>query len=183
MDRSQYSRRETPGDGKGISMKCWYAVQTKHRCEHVADASLQRLQVDTFLPMLTESRTICGLRRVSTAPMFPGYLFALCEIPSQFRTVAYARGVKQVVSFGSGPVALDASVIEAIKAKLQDAVLELPENDFTPGQPVRIQDGPLYGLEAIFQQSMSGAQRSILLLKAVSYQARVILPAKLVANI
>ena len=164
-------------------MKFWYAVQTKPHSESFAGASLQHLDVEVFLPVLREKKVIRGKYQTSTVPMFPGYLFVRCTMPSQYRTVAYARGVKQFVSFGSGPAIVDDSIVEVIRSQENNEVAERPERSFVPGQVVRINGGPLFGLEAIFQRPMSGVQRAVLLLKTISYQARVIVDSQLVANL
>jgi transcriptional antiterminator RfaH len=161
----------------------WYAVNTKTRCEAFACASLERLGVEVFLPMLKEAKAVRGRRCTVTSPLFPGYLFARFDIPSQYRAVTYARGVRQIVSFGGGPSVVDESIIEAIQAQATDGVIELPENRLSPGQVVRIKDGPLFGLEAVFERKLSGTSRAVLLLKAISFQARIILGSQHVANL
>jgi len=164
-------------------MKYWYAIHTKPHCEGFAEASLRHLEVEVFLPLMRERKIYGEKRRASTVPMFPRYLFVRCEIPSQYRTVAYARGVKQFVSFGSGPAIVDESIVEGIRSQGQDGVLVLSECNFSAGQVVRIKEGPLHGLEAVFERQMNGAQRAVLLLKTISYQARVIVHTELIANL
>ncbi len=48
---------------------------------------------------------------------------------------------------------------------------------------MRIQDGPLQGLEAIFEREMGDRQRVALLLQSVSYQARVVVRVDQVVNL
>jgi len=163
-------------------MKFWYAVNTKTRCEAFSCASLEHLGVEVFLPMLKEEKTVRGKHCTVTSPFFPGYLFARFEVPSQFRAVTYARGVKQIVSFGAGPSVVDESIIDAIRGRATDGVIELSDNRFSPGQVVRIQGGPLFGLEAVFKKKLNGTSRAVLLLKAMSFQARVILGSEHIAN-
>jgi len=163
-------------------MNSWYAVNTKTRCEASACASLDRLGVEVFLPMLRERKVLRGKCRVATSPLFPRYLFAKFDVSSLLRAVTYARGVKNIVTFGSGPSMVDESIIHAIRSQATDGVIELSENRFSPGQIVRIQDGPLCGLEAVFEKKLDGTSRAVLLLKAMSFQARVILESQHVAN-
>ena len=167
----------------GGDMKSWYAVHTKSHCETSACASLDRHGVEVFLPMLRERKERRGKCRPTTSPLFPRYLFAKFDVSSQLRAVTYARGVKQIVSFGNGPSVVDESIIEVIQRQATDGVIELPENRFSPGQVVRIQEGPLCGLEAVFEKTLDGTSRAVLLLKAVSFQARVILESQQVANL
>ena len=161
----------------------WYAVNTKARCEAFACTSLDRLGVEVFLPMLKEQKVIGGSRHSMTSPLFPRYLFAKIDVLRQSRGVKYARGVRNIVTFGSGPSIVDDSIIDAIRSQLTDGVIELSANRFSAGQVVRIQEGPLCGLKAVFQKRLDGTSRAVLLLKAISFQARVILESQHVANL
>ena len=161
----------------------WYAVNTKARCEAFACASLDRLGVEVFLPMLNEQKVIGGSRHSMTSPLFPRYLFAKFDVLRQSRGVKYARGVRNIVTFGSGPSIVDDSIILAIRSQATDGVIKLSEDRFLPGQIVQIQGGPLCGLEAIFEKKLDGTSRAVLLLKAISFQARVILESQHVANL
>ena len=164
-------------------MKQWYAINTKANCEAFAKASLHHLRIEVFLPLLREIKAIHGKGQPVLVPLFPGYLFVRCELPTQYRAVAYAAGVKQFVSFGSGPAVVDEAVIDILTSQLEDGVLERPEHDFRPGQVVRINNGTLNGVEAIFERHVSGAQRAVLLLRALSYHARVVVQTRFIANL
>jgi transcriptional antiterminator RfaH len=163
-------------------MKSWYAVHTKTHCEAFARASLDSHGVEVFLPMLRELKLLNGKYRLTTSPLFPRYLFAKFDASNQLRAVTYARGVRNIVTFGGGPSMVDESIIDAIRNQLTDGVAELPQDRFSPGQVVRILNGPLCGLEAVFEKKLDGTSRAVLLLKAISFQARVILESQCVAN-
>lgn len=163
-------------------MKSWYAVHTKTHCEVSARASLDCHGVEVFLPMLRERKLLHGKYCLTTSPLFPRYLFAKFDVSSQLRAVTYARGVKSIVTFGGGPSQVDESIIHAIQGQLTEGVVELPHDRFSPGQVVRILNGPLCGLEAVFEKELDGTSRAVLLLKAISFQARVILESQYVAN-
>jgi transcriptional antiterminator RfaH len=163
-------------------MKSWYAVNTKIHCEAVACASLDHLGIEVFLPILREQKVLRGKRRPSTSPLFPRYLFAKFDVSNKLRAVTYARGVKNIVTFGEAPAMVDESIIQNIRNQTTDGVIELSENRFAPGQVVRIQEGPLYGLEAVFKKKLDGTSRAELLLKAISFQARLIVDFRDVAN-
>jgi transcriptional antiterminator RfaH len=163
-------------------MISWYVVNTKTRCEAIASASLERHGVEVFLPMLRERKGLRGKYGLTTAPLFPRYLFAKFDASSQLRAVTYARGVRNIVTFGSDPAMVDESIIRAIRCQITDGVFELFEHRFSHGQVVRIQDGPLCGLEAVFEKKLGGTSRAVLLLKAISFQARVNLEFRQVAN-
>ena len=164
-------------------MKFWYAVHTRAHCEAFAGASLEHVGVEVFLPVLKEQKALCGKRNSTTSPLFPGYLFAKFEVPTELRAVSYARGVKSIVKLGGSPCIVDESIIDAIKSQATSGVIEFSENRLSTGQVVRIHEGPLCGLEAVFQKKLDGSSRTVLLLKAMSFHARVILNSKSVANL
>jgi transcriptional antiterminator RfaH len=164
-------------------MTYWYAVNTKPHKERQAEMNLTRIGVESFCPLLKESRVIRRVRRTVISPLFPGYLFAKSDLAAQYRTVIYAKGVRTIVAFGSTPAKVEEELIQAIKNRLHNGYVTLESNLPKAGQVVRIQSGPLSGLEAIFEREMSGSHRAVLLLKMLSGQARVVLPFDQVANL
>lgn len=165
-----------------VMTKSWYAVRTKPRCEAFAEANLQRLGVEVFLPMLIEGKPMSVVNRKLATPLFPGYLFVRCAMPAQHRAVSYATGVKSVVSFGADPAIVDDLIIDSIKGQAVNGVIEIADGTFVPGRAVRIHDGPLCGLDAVFEKKLNGTSRVVLLLKAISYQARVVIDLRGVVN-
>lgn len=155
-------------DLHGSNAMHWYAVNAKPHQERLAELNLQRLGVETFCPLLKQRKVIRRRQQISTAPLFPGYLFARFRLEDQYRAVLYARGVRNIVAFGSIPALVDEEMIAALQSRLQNGYVTVPISTFRPGQVVRIQEGPLHGLEAIFEREMPGYQRAVLLLRALS---------------
>jgi transcriptional antiterminator RfaH len=161
----------------------WYAVNTKPRQESLADLNLRRLSVETFCPLLKRERGMRQKRQIVIEPLFPGYLFARFDMDTHFRAVNYAMGVRSLVSFGSNPVVVEDAVVESIQSRLQDGCIFVKPVSFMPGEIVRIEGGPFQGLEAIFEREMNGQQRAVLLLKALSFQARVVVDFEYVVSL
>ncbi len=160
----------------------WYAVRTKPNQERQAELSVQRLGVETFYPQMKQRRVIRRREQMIIGSLFPGYLFARLNMAVHYRAAKYARGVLDLVAFGSIPAIVDDEIIEGMRARLRDGCLTLPAPALTPGEVVRIQAGPLQGLEAVFEREMSDHQRIVLLLRTLTYQARVVLPFEQVVN-
>ena len=161
----------------------WYAISTKPHREYVAEANIHRLGVETFCPQIKQDRIIRRKMQSTIAPLFPGYLFAQFSIDQQYRAIGYARGVRRVVAFGSEPAIVDESLIEAIKCRLQEGYIVITGPQLLPGQTVRIENGPLQGFQGIFEREIPGHQRAVILLKALSYQARVVIDLQSVVNL
>jgi len=160
----------------------WYAVRTKPNQERQAELSVQRLGVETFYPQMKQRRVIRRREQMIIGSLFPGYLFARLNMAVHYRAAKYARGVLDLVAFGSIPAIVDEEIIEGIRARLQDGCLAVPAVSFTPGAVVRIHAGHLQGLEAVFEREMSDHERVVLLLRTLTYQARVVLPVEQVVN-
>jgi len=160
----------------------WYAVRTKPNQERQAELSVQRLGVETFYPQMKQRRVIRRREQMIIGSLFPGYLFARLNLAVHYRAAKYANGVLDLVAFGSIPAIVDEEIIEGIRARLQDGCLAVPAVSFTPGAVVRIHAGHLQGLEAVFEREMSDHERVVLLLRTLTYQARVVLPVEQVVN-
>jgi transcriptional antiterminator RfaH len=151
----------------------WYAVSTKPHQERLAELHIQRFDIECFLPLLKETKIIRRTRKMVIEPLFPGYLFARFDLDKHYRAVNYARGVRKIVEFGSGPVELDATMIEAIKEELSDGYVMPHSDHLKMGQLLHINGGPLAGLEAVFMRKMTGRNRVLLFLKTLGFHARL----------
>ena len=160
----------------------WYAVRTKPNHERQADLSLQQLGIETFYPRMKQRRVIRRREQMIIGSLFPGYLFARLNMAVHYRAAKYASGVQNLVEFGSIPAILDDEIIEGMRARVRDGCVPLPTPALTPGEVVRIHAGHLQGLEAVFEREMSDHQRVVLLLRTLTYQARVVLPIEQVVN-
>ena len=103
----------------------WYTVSTKPHQGKQAESHISQCGIEFFSPLLKESKIIRRIRKTGIEPPCPGYLFAQFELERHYRAVSYAAGVHEVVEFGSGPVELDATVIDAIKERLDDGYVPL----------------------------------------------------------
>jgi len=153
----------------------WYLVRSKPRQECIAETNLQRWDVETFYPQLKQTKLIRGKNRTVFSPLFPGYLFSRFDLHTEYRKVAYAHGVAGVVMFGTIPAKVDEEIIETIRARMQEGFVLLSPPSFISGQTVQIQEGPFKGVLAVFERELTGTQRVALLLKSVSYHARLII--------
>lgn len=169
---------------EGSSLLPWYVLRCKPHQEKSVCVHLERVGIKTFFPLTREYRSVRDGSQTTIGPLFPGYLFAQFDIDRDHRTVAYCRGVRGLVSFGDRPAVVEQDLLVAIEARMTDGYVDLTEaNRFTPGQEVRIENGPLRGIEAIFERAIPGYQRAVLLLNALSYQARLVVDLRNIVNL
>jgi transcriptional antiterminator RfaH len=161
----------------------WYLVRTKPGKERwVRDQLAPRLS-EVFLPMLKARMPRWGRLAISTAPLFPCYLFARLHLQTRYFEVKYLAGVSGLVSAGNDPIVVPEGIITEIRARGIDDVVEIREDPFDSGQQVRVVEGPFRGFEAIFERYLSGAERVAILLNTIENAGpRIVLPASALAK-
>ena len=153
----------------------WFAVYTKPRQEHIALEHLQRQQFDCFLPMAINPYQRRSLRQLRIEPLFPRYLFLNAVADQQsLGPVRSTRGVASLVRFGVELAHIPETIIRAIRSRCDNetGLVRLDPVAVQPGDKVRVFDGPLAGVNGLFQ-ACSGEQRALLLIEFMGRQTRV----------
>jgi len=105
-------------------------------------------------------------------------VFARFDLQLSYFDVKYMLGVRGLVSAGIEPLAVPAAMVEGIRSRARDGVIEIPQRPIAKGDRVMVVEGPFRGLEAIFERYLSGAERVAILLSAVGANGvRMVLPA------
>ncbi len=161
----------------------WYLVRTKPGKERWVRDQLSVRLSQVFLPMLKARMPRWGRLSMSVAPLFPCYLFARLDLQTDYFEVKYLAGVTGLVSAGADPIVVPDRIIEEIRARGVNDVIEIHEVPFESGQPVRVVEGPFRGFEAIFERYLSGAERVAILLNTIEKAGpRIVLPASALAK-
>ena len=138
----------------------WYLLHTKFKQEKKAAQELRQQNISVFLPLHKLEKIVKGNKVIKEEPLFSRYLFAQFDFENtNWTSVRSTRGVSNFVEFGSGPAIVDQAIVKELK-KID---LLPPEPYFKIGERVRIVDGSLKGLRAIYQDS-DGPSRSHILL-------------------
>jgi len=146
----------------------WYLVKTKPLNESRIYTRLTEAGFESIYPKIIKK--IKGKGRLEERPLFPTYLFVRFAM-EQLRTVRYTRGVARVVSFGPEPQEVDSSIVEAVRARMnEEGIVELVKKTVTwkRGERIKIGEGPFAGIDAIFVEELPDRERVVLLLDAVS---------------
>lgn len=161
----------------------WYLVRTKPGKERSVAAKLTPILSEVFLPMLRARTPRWGRVTWSVAPLFPCYLFVRFSLQDHYFDVRYMSGVRGLVSAGRDPLAVPEAIVEGIKARGINGLVELDEKPFGTGQRVRVVGGPFRGFEAVFDRYLSGDERVAILLSAIEATGlRVVLSASAVSK-
>lgn len=159
------------------SKLAWFAVLTKPRCEDVAVQQLMRQGFECLLPKARHQRRSARGMQATIEPLFPRYVFLHARADGwTLGPVRSTRGVSGVVRFGGQAAHVPARVIEQIQSRMgEDACVRLDAPDLAPGDAVRITEGPLAGMRAIFDCA-SGSERVRLLMEILGERVAVVVP-------
>jgi len=171
---------EKAGDGNS-----WYVIHTNPGQEERADSNLKAWNVQTFTPKLRERRynQYTGRPTELIKPLFPRYIFARFDAGEILHKVRFTRGVSDVVSFGSIPTPVHPDIIKTIWLRTgKDGFVNIGE-EIKPGDEIVVKEGPLKDFIGVFERDTKDAVRVMVLLKAVSYQAHVVIKRDMIRKL
>jgi transcription antitermination factor NusG len=135
----------------------WYAVSVKHQHEHAVRSALEFKGYEVFLPTCRVKKRWSDRVKQMEVPLFGGYLFS--RIPLEQRISAVdTPGVIRLVGFNGKPAPVAEHDIAAIQQALQSELPVRPWPKFEAGARVRIERGPLRGLEGVVVREKNGYQ-------------------------
>lgn len=160
-----------------INAYCWYAIHTHLRQEERVYSNLSVRGVETFLPRIKERKYNHFADKVTyiIRPFFPRYIFAKVKIADMLHKISFTRGVHSVVGYGGDPAPINDEIISVIKSRTGEGGCIMPREQLAPGDEVIIEEGPLKSLRGIFERETNGADRVRILLKAISFQAHLVI--------
>lgn len=126
----------------------WYALQVRSRHENTVALHLQGRGYEPFLPLYKSRRRWSDRFKEIELPLFQGYVF--CQFNQLNRLpILTVPSVVGIVGVGRIPVPIDKAEIAAIQAAFRSGLPSQPWPFLQIGHKVRIEWGPLCGVEGI----------------------------------
>lgn len=157
-------------------MEHWYVLHSKPNAEYQVADALQGRGIQTYLPEIETPKARRGRKR---QPFFPCYLFVRVDLEAVgLSQVQWTPGLRRIVTFGGRPTPLADEVIDLIQHNLDELGARggRPQHTFQPGDSVRITDGPLKGMLAVFERPSTPAERVQVLLTFLGEASRAWVP-------
>jgi len=127
----------------------WFAIRVKSRYEKLVASMARNKGFEEFLPLYQCRRRWSDRMKIVELPLFPGYVF--CHVDPQNRLpLLTIPGVVHFVGMGRTPVPLEDAEVAAIQAAVRSGLSTEPWPFLEAGQHVRLEEGPLAGVEGIF---------------------------------
>ena len=135
----------------------WYALNVKHQHEFAVRAALEYQGCEVFLPTCRVKKRWSDRVKQIEMPLFGGYVFV--RFPAEQRiAVLETPGVFHTVNFLGRPAAIPESEIETLRRAIASALPLRPWPQLEPGTRVRIERGPLRGVEGVLLREKEGYQ-------------------------
>jgi transcription antitermination factor NusG len=140
----------------GPRMDCrWYAVYTRHNHERTVAELLLGKGFQVFYPTYEGIRQWADRRKRLDLPLFPSYLFFANEIDRRLQVLS-TPGVRSIVQTANVPAPIPNEEIIQIRRLLDGNVPVEPHPFLKQGDRIRINAGPLAGLEGILSRKKCG---------------------------
>lgn len=148
------------GPDPKVDLLPWFALQVRSRHEFGVADYLDGKGYEWFLPQYKMRKRWSDRVKEVESPLFPGYLF--CRFNPQDRLpILKTPGVIQVVGNNRQPIPVDDQEIRAIQVLVASGVPNRPWPFMEVGDKVRIDSGPLRGLEGLLVE-FKGNHRLVL---------------------
>lgn len=139
--------RDIPEAGRPEALP-WYALTVKHQHERTSESALVQKGWEAFAPMYRTRRQWSDRTKEIELPLFSGYVFCRFAYDVKAR-VLNTPAILRVVDFGGVPAAIPETEIAAMRAIMNSALPVRPWPHLKPGDKVRVERGPLRGIEGV----------------------------------
>ncbi len=139
------------------SERQWLALRTKSRCEKLVASAAQYKGFEVFLPVYQCRHRWSDRSKTMDVPLFPGYVF--CRLhPEDRLPLLKIPGVGHFVGFGKTVVPIEEGEIAAIRTAIRAELPVEPWPFLDAGNRVRLETGPLAGVEGFLIPSAAEAR-------------------------
>jgi len=133
----------------------WYAIRVKANREKVTAQALEGKGLEVCLPVYqVESRKTRGVQ-ILRVPLFAGYVFSRFDLCNRL-PILTVPGVVNIVGFGTEGQPVDPVEMEAVLALVKTESHVMPHPYLPIGQRIRVQAGPLRGVEGVVVEHKDG---------------------------
>jgi len=132
----------------------WYALTVKPRREKAVVQSLRARHFEEFLPLYSDTRKWSDRWKSIALPLFPGYVFCRFSYADRL-PILNTLGVISVVSFGNTMTSISDADIASMRTIVASGIPVRSLPYLLVGQRVRVEGGPLTGLEGTLMREKS----------------------------
>ena len=154
-------RELCPEEPGAAEAQAWYALSVKHQHEQAVRAALEFKGLKALAPTYRVKKRWSDRVKELDMPLFSGYVFcrfSVGEDGDQRALVLNTPSVSRMVGFGGVPAAISEVEIKAIQTAMATGAAMRPWPHLKPGDRVRVERGPLRGVEGQLLRDGAGYQ-------------------------
>jgi len=149
----------------------WYALFTRHQHEKSVARALTLKGFDVYLPLYRAIRRWQDREKQLWLPLFTCYVFLRGGMDRQLHVLA-TPGMLQIVGWGGRPAIVPPEQLDGVRRMVESPLRVEPHPFLNSGDRVRVQSGPLLGLEGILIRS-KGMCRLVISMEMLGQSAAV----------
>ena len=157
--------------GETDTARHWYALYTRPRFEKKIDLELQRMGLESYLPLRSVVRQWSDRTKLVDEPLFSCYVFVHAD-PKERLLSLRPTGVVRMVSNVGKPSRIPEDQIEAVRRMLAEGLNPEPCDYIPVGEEVEITAGSLMGLRGYLRE-YRGRERLVVTLHAIRQSVAV----------
>ena len=124
----------------------WYALYVRERYEKIAASQLSGRGYEVYLPTYQSKRRWSDRTKTLEMPLFPTYMFCRFDFRQRL-PILTVPGVNFIVGVGKTPAPVDVKELDAVRLAVSSGLHCEPWPFLEEGHSVRVEHGPLTGLE------------------------------------
>ena len=149
-------------------MNNWYVAKSKPQKEAWLTTNLSSLGVEVFYPRIAAYKR----GKHVAEPLFPTYVFCRFDLNSpEWPAIRWSSGLSYFVGIDGMPTPVPDEVVDYLNQQVE--MWNSGREPFHTGQRVTILNGPLAGLEGVFQGLVSSRERCRILLDSIGHSSSV----------
>jgi transcription antitermination factor NusG len=134
-------------------MHQWFAFRVRSRFEKSVASSASYKGFEVLVPLYRARHDWSDRSKSLDLPLFPGYIFCRLEAEHRFPLLTIP-GVVHVVGIGKIPVPMDDNEVASLQTAIRSELKVEPWPFVEVGQRVRVESGPLGGLEGFLVETL-----------------------------
>ena len=164
------------------TIKHWYAVKTKYKCEKYIVEQLRNKRVDAYVPLLAKTRRYTRKVKHYNVPLINCYVFVRIDEADRVR-VLQTQYVMSFLAFGGDIQPIPDHEMELMRRVVGElADITADPISWIPGDQVEVISGSLTGLRGTLTER-KGKSELIVVLESIGYQLRVEIDERMLRRI
>jgi len=164
----------------------WYALSAKYQHERTISVALVSKGFEALAPTYAARSQWSDRTKLVERALFPGYVFCRLGLSGRVN-VLDTPGISRIVGFGGRPTPIPDGEMEAIRMAVASKLPVRQWPHLKPGDRVRIERGPLKGVEGTLIRDKDGYQLVVgveLLQRSIAVQldADSVVPERLIGQ-